>query len=499
MKKFLSIIILTCILIGGLTGCQSAKKDKELDAKTREKYYLERIDAYRDYYKDYEDKYDIKAGIAIDKEQLPVMWIMIMEDEYETMIKLVTYDNEEEKIVVLGEEWINTFDSNFNIIPNEEYLVLECCNDLIVYDEEKKELYYDEDAGSIYERFGMTEDEFLTDGDAITKFYEYSGVVYKEDKDKETITYIGEVTHNPSGIKLYEMDVLSFKKNGICILSNEYWDDERILEEYKKFVNTSKFTKKAESMLEEYYTAAEKIKDMSVDKIASEYDISKKDAQNKKDEAKFILDNGLGYFSEGVYQINYANGKTKNISYNQISKYNWGFKEHYVWLMKGLGFETLLDKLYRCPAYTVGDLEMTYCAMERGYTIEEFNDDMIPTEINNDDISILIGIRNALERCMFDDELYNATPSENGADVTSGKINVDNLFDDSKVSLNLVNVLKIELGYEECEFKTPILQNECNVRVAKDKGRCVIQVDAKGSKADFYIDIAGFHYGHWTE
>lgn len=80
--------------------------------------------------------------------------------------------------------------------------------------------------------------------------------------------------------------------------------------------------------------------------------------------------------------MNCANEEVIKITASKISDYGWELKQYGINFVKDLSFESLLDKLYRKPAYTVGDLEITYHAIELGYAIEKFDKNML--EINED-------------------------------------------------------------------------------------------------------------------
>lgn len=519
MKKILSLILIACMLLVGLTGCQSSGKNKGLDAKTREKYYLERIDAYREYFKDYEDKYEVEAGIALDKQQLPVMWIMIYESEYTAEVKLVSYDNEKEKIEVLGEEWIDVeyYDGfEISILPDDNYLVLEVGSDLIVYDEEEKKLLYNEEAEYPYEYFGMSQEEFLKDGDDIADFYSSAFVIARDD-DRETLIYIGETTQNSSFAKLDMLDALDYTEgalsvSGECVMiSEEYANNEAAIEEFKKFAKASKLPKEAQEYQDEVLEEAEEILDMGVEEISAEYDVSKNEATKIMEAAELFVEIGFGYYDYERVELTYANGEKQTLKKNTIYKNDWEIEEYYVYFMNGLGFETLLDKLYRNPAYTIGDLELVYYSMDFGYTIEKFDKSMIPeveeeTKNNadkntvNSDLVVIGEIRNYIVMALADEALIDSTASKDGAKVVSGKFNISDLFSDSDVSVNLAR--EIESYYGDTVVGLSSIESDCTIRLVEFeplKGTVVLSIDAEGTEYDYYIDTAGTHKGTWTE
>lgn len=113
MKKIiLSVLLCLSMAVGMLAGCSSEKKSAEENTvkvtKKLEQQYIERIEAYQEYFDQIRDKYSeyvFGATITLDSEGLPLMWLTLGEsyswnDIHAT--QLVGY--EDKKATVLAEK-----------------------------------------------------------------------------------------------------------------------------------------------------------------------------------------------------------------------------------------------------------------------------------------------------------------------------------------------------------------------------------------------------------
>lgn len=83
-KKILSVLLCLSMAVGVLAGCGSEKKSAEENTvkvtKKLEQQYIERIEAYQEYFDEIRDKYseyDFGATITLDSDGLPLMWLIL--------------------------------------------------------------------------------------------------------------------------------------------------------------------------------------------------------------------------------------------------------------------------------------------------------------------------------------------------------------------------------------------------------------------------------------
>ena len=120
MKKRILCAIMSAIMaVGMMTGCGSKeatsnKTVENVSDKTEEKY-VERMEAYLDYFQSEEKEYDgvVGAAITLDENSLPLLWLAFAEskedDDYR--FQLCSYD--ESKVNVLAEKKINDVDGMY--------------------------------------------------------------------------------------------------------------------------------------------------------------------------------------------------------------------------------------------------------------------------------------------------------------------------------------------------------------------------------------------------
>jgi hypothetical protein len=195
MKKRLRFLMCICAVVFVLGGCGVSKKNTSSNevvvTKSLEKSYVERINAYLEYYQKEEaarDEYTIGAVVSLDSDNLPILWLAYAEveedeDESETSGYIQVLDYEEGKVTILAETGHLSDISEIYPILSTQALALKgkvAGNDSIyTYDEEKGEISLLMDDDSFNECLGaMGIETYLKNVEEKPDIYNFSWTSY---------------------------------------------------------------------------------------------------------------------------------------------------------------------------------------------------------------------------------------------------------------------------------------------------------------------------------
>jgi len=158
-KRILCAIMSAVMVVGMMTGCGSKettsnKTVENVSDKTEEKY-VERMEAYLDYFQSEEKDYDgvVGAAITLDSDSLPLLWLAYAESEdrgSDMRFQLCVYEND--KVDVMAEKKIEDVDEVYPYL-NDGISALQLGFDngdgddpaALIYDSEEQDFrFYDE-------------------------------------------------------------------------------------------------------------------------------------------------------------------------------------------------------------------------------------------------------------------------------------------------------------------------------------------------------------------
>lgn len=261
-KRILCAIMSAVMVVGMMTGCGSKettsnKTVENVSDKTEEKY-VERMEAYLDYFQSEEKDYDgvLGAAITLDSDSLPLLWLAYADSEdrgSDMRFQLCVYEND--KVDVMAEKKIEDVDEVYPYL-NDGISALQLGFDdgdgddpaALIYDSEEQDFRFYDENNFKYEGYNNADEycekmqsqdimdayrimgrqrQFLTlnYGDETA----YFGMMDKNDFYYDLLNSIGAL----------DASVLTHEGDNMCgrILKNEFKDDKivsKIFEEHFK-------------------------------------------------------------------------------------------------------------------------------------------------------------------------------------------------------------------------------------------------------------------------
>lgn len=256
-KRILCAIMSAVMVVGMMTGCGSKettsnKTVENVSDKTEEKY-VERMEAYLDYFQSEEKDYDgiVGAAITLDSDSLPLLWLGYKENIESEDIRFQLCSYEKNKIEILAEKKIRNVNGVYPYLGMETIGLHLDFDDgdgddpaALIYDSEKQDFkFYDVDYFENVDYFDSSnyknEDDIeknyeamINDLDVYRIFYRQLEFIILKNQDKTA--YVGELDRNniyfeyldaigalDESTSTYEWEMITPRK-----LSDKYKDNE---------------------------------------------------------------------------------------------------------------------------------------------------------------------------------------------------------------------------------------------------------------------------------
>ena len=264
-KRILCAIMSAIMVVGMMTGCGSKetasnKTVENVSDKTEEKY-VERMEAYLDYFQSEEKDYDgvVGAAITLDSDSLPLLWLGYKEniESEDIRFQLCTYVKN--KIEILAEKKISNMNGVYPYLGMETIgLQLTFDNGdgndtaALIYDSEKQDFkFYDVDYFENVDYFDSSnyknEDDIeknyeamINDLDVYRIFHRQLEFIILKNQDKTA--YVGELDKNMIYFEYLDaigaLDESASTSEGDMItprkLSDKYKDNEFVSKIFKE-------------------------------------------------------------------------------------------------------------------------------------------------------------------------------------------------------------------------------------------------------------------------
>lgn len=256
-KKILCAIMSAVMAVGMMTGCGSKettsnKTVENVSDKTEEKY-VERMEAYLDYFQSEEKDYDgiVGAAITLDSDSLPLLWLGYKENEESDDIRFQLCTYEKNKIEILAEKKIKNVNGVYPYLGMETIgLQLEFDNGdgddpaALIYDSEKQDFkFYDVDYFENVDYFDSSnyknEDDIeknyeamLNDLDVYRIFNRQLKFIILKNQAETAYAYVGELDENDIYFKY--LNTIGALEESTSISESDAWNTPyKLSDKYK--------------------------------------------------------------------------------------------------------------------------------------------------------------------------------------------------------------------------------------------------------------------------